>query len=136
LSGLVVDASVALSWLLKDEGTAIALSIRQRVIKRGAVVPVIWRSEVANGLLAAARRGRLSPEESLQALTDLSSLRIDTDLEGLDRIWNDTYVLAAEHRLTVYDAAYLELAARRALPLATFDVELRDAAATLGIEVQ
>lgn len=135
MSGLVIDASVTIDWLLDDERTPAAVEIRGRVIVEGAVVPPIWRTEVGNALLAASRRGRLTREEGLEALEDLALLPIEPDPEGWDRAWADVYGLAADHRLTVYDASYLEVALRRRLPLATFDGELREAAGRRGVSL-
>lgn len=128
MSGLVIDASIAVDWIMEDEGTPAALAARRHVVRFGAVVPAIWRTEVANALLSACRRGRLTFDECKEALADLERIRIEADPETWDRAWPDILDLAEAHHLTVYDAAYLELAARRGLPLATLDQELRKAA--------
>lgn len=111
----------------------LALAVRDRVLSRGAVVPVIWRLEVANSLAMIRRRGRMTDEAASRALVDLALMPIEPDAETWQRAWSDTLALADSHRLTVYDAAYLELAIRAGLPLATLDRELRDAAAARGV---
>jgi predicted nucleic acid-binding protein len=97
------------------------------------VVPVHWPLEVANALLMAVRRARIDAGFRDAALRDLAALPIVLDPETSSRAWHDTLRLADAHRLTAYDAAYLELAHRRALPLATLDAELRAAARAFGV---
>jgi predicted nucleic acid-binding protein len=103
------------------------------VAEAGAMVPAHWPLEVANALLIAERRGRITADFRNTALRDLATLRIILDTETSARAWHETLRLAEAYRLTAYDAAYLELAERRRLPLATFDVELRLAAQALNI---
>jgi predicted nucleic acid-binding protein len=121
---VVVDASVALAWILPDERPA-ALAALQRIRDDEGLAPALWWYEMRNGLVVNERRGRLSLEETERALRDLSSLTI-----AIDRSPDEAAVmaLARRHRLTVYDAAYLELAMRRNLPLATLDAQLARAA--------
>jgi predicted nucleic acid-binding protein len=121
---VVVDASVALAWILPDERPA-ALAALQRIRDDEGVAPALWWYEMRNGLVVNERRGRLTLEETERALRDLSSLTI-----AIDRSPDEEAVmaLARRHRLTVYDAAYLELAMRRNLPLATLDAALVQAA--------
>ena len=125
MAGLVLDSSVALAWLLPDERSAATLD---RVISDRAIVPGLWPLEVGNALLVAQRRKRITSEQRFAALRVLSDLPISVDAETASRAWTDTVALADRHRLTLYDAAYLELAVRRSLPLATFDANLRRAA--------
>ena len=103
------------------------------VAEDGAVVPTLWRLEVANSLTVAARRGRIDADFRRAALADLALLDIRADPDTDTHAWTGTLQLADRFRLTVYDAAYLELAQRRALPLATLDEELLGAAAALRI---
>lgn len=135
MTRLVIDASVVVAWVLEDERTAAAIEVRRQVRECGALVPSIWRSEIANALLAASRRGRMTYEQCVDSLVDLAALPIRADELTWTRAWHETLSLAHLHRLTVYDAAYLELAVRESLPLATFDAALRSAAATRGIAV-
>jgi len=99
------------------------------------VVPTLWRLEIANSLTMAVRRRRIDAEFRHAALVDLALLDIATDQYTTLHAWGDTLNLAERFRLTVYDAAYLELSARRQLSLATVDGELRTAAATLGVQL-
>jgi predicted nucleic acid-binding protein len=98
------------------------------VVESGAWVPALWRLEVANVLEMGVRKGRFGPAFRDAALADLALLPITVDPETDRQAWGATAKLAARHRLTLYDAAYLELARRRCLPLATLDSELRAAA--------
>ena len=132
---LVVDASLTLSWYFEDERSAAGDAVLDRVTEEGAVVPLLWRYEVANGLQMAARRKRIDAAYRDASLAELRLLPITVDRSGDDLIWTATVALAERFRLTVYDAAYLELAHRQALPLATADRQLRAAARTLGLEL-
>lgn len=101
--------------------------------ERGAVVPSLWRLEVANGLLGAVRRGRLAVERRDALLEALLEMDIAIDAETDLHAWSGTVRLAEAHGLTAYDAAYLELAQRRRLPLATLDAALAQAAREAGV---
>ena len=101
--------------------------------EHGALAPGHWPLEVANALLMAVRRRRVDPRFCTAALRDLATLPIALDAETSARVWHDTLRLAEGHHLTVYDAAYLELAQRRKLPLATLDSALSAAAGALGV---
>jgi len=98
-------------------------------------VPALWRLEVANSLTVAVRRSRIDADLRRGALADLALLDIVTDAHTEVHAWGETLILADRFRLTLYDAAYLELAQRRALPLATLDKPLRAAAAALGLSL-
>jgi predicted nucleic acid-binding protein len=132
---LVVDASIALTWCFEDEVTAATEAIGAQVDADGAVVPTLWRLEVANALLLAERRGRLDRLGVEQRLQLLAALPISIDAETDARAWNDTMLLARAGRLTLYDAAYLELAIRINGTLATLDRALARAARHLGVAV-
>jgi predicted nucleic acid-binding protein len=132
---LVVDASIALTWCFEDEVTAATEAIGSRVDADGAVVPSLWRLEVANALLLAERRGRLDRRGVEQRLALLSALPISIDAETDPHAWNDTMLLARAERLTLYDAAYLELAIRVDGTLATLDRALARAARHLGVAI-
>jgi len=126
----VVDPSVALAWLLPDETNARADAVRVAVENGAdAWIPVHWRLEIGNGLLMAERRGRITPEQLAQALSLAHSLPFEEDDETAEQIPVRTLALARKHGLTIYDAAYLELAQRRGAILATFDDQLLTAAA-------
>ena len=129
----VVDSSAALAWVYSEETTEAISEVLARLTDRGAWVPALWRLEVANVLEMNVRRGRHDAAFRDAALADLAVLPISIDAETDRQAWGATLRLAARHRLTVYDAAYLELAQRRGLPLATLDKELRDAATAEGV---
>jgi predicted nucleic acid-binding protein len=132
---LVVDASIALTWCFEDEVTEATEAIGTRVDSEGAVVPDLWRLEVANALMLAERRGRLKRSNMEQRLELLAALPIAIDANTASRTWTDTLLLARAERLTLYDAAYLELAIRRDVELATLDRDLRRAARKMGVAV-
>ncbi len=130
---LVVDSSATLAWVYSEEATDAISLMLARLTERGAWVPALWRLEVANVLEMSVRRGRHDAAFRDAALADLAVLPIRVDEETNRHAWGATAQLAARHRLTLYDAAYLELAQRRGLPLATLDRELRHAAAAEGV---
>ena len=132
---LVLDSSVALTWFYDDEVVPATEDIQNMVVAGGALVPAIWHLETANSLQMNVRRRRITESDRDAALTELASLAILVDPETIVRAWSDTLALSTRFRLTVYDAAYLELAHRRVLPLASLDGELRAAASTLGVDV-
>ena len=123
----VLDASIALAWLLNEEAGSQADRAWLRLRDGDVLVPRIWHFEVRNGLLVAMRRGRIARAAPAQLLPALERFRIRTDAEpDLDFVFE----LADRHALTVYDAAYLEAAVRHAAPLATLDKDLARAAAS------
>lgn len=126
---LVLDSSVTLAWIYSAESTEEVVSVFERVAESGAWVPGLWRLEVANVLEMGVRKGRSDAGFRDASLADLALLPITVDPETDRQAWGATAKLAARHHLTLYDAAYLELARRRCLPLATLDSELRAAAA-------
>jgi predicted nucleic acid-binding protein len=132
---LVVDSSVALSWCFEDEISPETDAILDQVRVGGAVVPSIWPVEVANVLLQAERRRRLSLSEVAEAIALMSGLRISIDDDTAGRAWREIMGMARADKLTEYDAAYLELAVRCGMPLATRDVELAHAARRAGLTV-
>ena len=135
MSGFVIDASVALAWCFGDEWTEATASILERLQTDAAAVPSLWHLEVANGLALAERGGRITPAESTELITLLETLEIVVDGETPARAFARVLDLAREERLTAYDAAYLELAMRLGLPLASKDGDLCDAAERLGVSV-
>ena len=125
---LVLDSSVTLAWIYSVETTQEVSVVFSRIVESGAWVPALWRLEVANVLEMGVRKGRTAPAFRDAALADLAILPITVDQETDRHAWGATAKLATRHRLTLYDAAYLELARRRGLPLATLDLDLRGAA--------
>lgn len=132
---LVIDASLALAWCFADESSPAADEAIERVRDQGALVPPLWRLEMANVLLAAERRGRITRGDLEHRLELLSVLAISIDVEADNRAWTDTLVLARAQRLTLYEATYLELAMRHGAELATLDGDLARAARRMGVPV-
>ena len=106
------------------------------MIHKGAFVPDLWRIEIANCLTQGMRRSRITAIERSESLSDLANMGIVTDNQTGKHIWHETLMLADRHRLTVYDATYLELALRLSLPLATLDDDLRLAAQQEGVPLR
>jgi predicted nucleic acid-binding protein len=132
---LVLDSSATLAWIYSDEVTEGIRQLFDSVADTGALVPALWRLEVANSLTIAVRRGRIDAEFRRAALEDLALLDITTDNQTDTHAWAETLQFADRFRLTLYDAAYLELAHRRGVPLATLDEDLSAAALALGVGV-
>jgi len=132
---LVVDNSVALSWCFEDERTPATAALLEQVGELGGFAPMLWPLEALNGLLVAERRGRLDASRRRRLAGFLHALPITLDADTANQAWTATGRLAERIGLSVYDAAYLELAQRDRLPLATLDRELRSAAAALGLSV-
>ena len=128
---LVVDVSIVVAWAF-DEVNATASGARERMRREAAVAPALWWFEVRNALVQGERRGRFTELRTARFLRDISRLAIT-----IDRAPSETGVLtlARRHRLTVYDAAYLELALREALPMATLDEALAGAARAEGMSL-
>ena len=133
-AAVVVDASMAFAWILPSQASSTAEALLKR-IEAGdqAVVPPLWFLEVANGLLIAERRKTMAAPERRLALERLSALGLTVDEANARVAFDRTSVLAEQFGLSVYDAAYLELAIRRSLPLATRDRALQSAAERSGI---
>jgi predicted nucleic acid-binding protein len=128
---LVLDASIALAWCFADVATHALLD---RLADEESAGPALWRLEVANALAAmAGRRGRLSVAGLTRSVSLLQRLAVSIDSEGAERAFRELLDLARGERLTVYDAAYLELALRLGLPLASKDAKQRRAGAGLGL---
>lgn len=132
MTPIVIDNSVFLAWCMGDEEEPTATSAMRHVIEQGGVAPRIWWYELRNALLVNERRGRISPQQVSDTLADSLALGISID-DAHDE--SRLLELARRFALTVYDAAYLEVAVRRSLPLATLDLRLRRAAETVGIAV-
>jgi predicted nucleic acid-binding protein len=132
---LVLDCSVTLAWVYSDETTEPIREVFDRLSPTGAWVPGIWRLEVANVLEMGVWRKRHNAEFRDATLADLAQLPIQVDGDTDQQAWHATLRLAERHKVTPYDAAYLELALRRSLPLATLDEDLRRAAVKEKVEL-
>jgi predicted nucleic acid-binding protein len=131
----VLDCSVTLSWLLPDERGAATDALVDELERTTAVAPAIWPYEVANALLVAQRRARIGDDDLLRVRRALAALPIEVEAVARDHVLSVVSELGRRLEITSYDAAYVELAARRRLPLATLDARLRKACAALKIEV-
>jgi predicted nucleic acid-binding protein len=129
----VLDSSVAMTWCFEDEATPVADALLGRLTNDGAHAPSLWPLEVLNVLIMAERRGRVTTQTRHERITFLQSLPVILDMQTAEQAWLTTNRLAELYRLTLYDAAYLELAQRLELPLATLDANLRAAASALGV---
>ena len=125
---------MAVAWCFEDQSTAYAEKVLEDVSAGGAVVPANWPLEVGNALVRAERHGRLTAAKSLAFLNRLRNFAIVLDGEGMGRAFEQVLSLAREHELSAYDAAYLDLAMREGLPLATLDEQLAKVARKLGIK--
>ena len=130
---LVLDSSVALAWIYPAETTSAVLSVFEQVKRGGGWVPSLWRLEIMNVLQMGVRRRRHDEAFRDATLGDLTHIPLRVDPETDVHAWGATAMLCGRYGLTAYDAAYLELARRRALPLATLDLELRAAATAEGV---
>jgi predicted nucleic acid-binding protein len=124
----VIDNSVVMSWCFKDESSRYADTILDSLVESTALVPSIWPLEVVNVLLVAERRNRLSEADSIRFITLLSQLPISVEQVQPESVMIEILALAREHKLSSYDASYLNLAMSKGLPIATLDKGLRSAA--------
>ena len=132
-AAFVVDCSVAMAWLFHDEGTPKTSVLLNRLSSETALVPAWWFIEITNVLAMAERKRRITPAQSDAFIADLSKLAIERDDEAPNRAFTHLLALCRTHRLTSYDAIYLDLAIRRNLPLGTLDNDLRRTARKLGV---
>jgi len=135
MNALVIDSSVALGWCFEDEASPRFDALLEQIRDEGAVVPGLWHLEVADVLLQAEKRGRITAADMALRLELIAELPIGTDNETTARAWREILAVAAAEGLTTYDAAYLELAIRRGLPLLTKDQALIAAAQRTGVAV-
>jgi len=130
----VVDASAALAWCFEDEASSWTDGLLER-LRQGdrIVVPAHWPTEILNGLLVASRKKRIKTGQSALFWDELARLPIETEPALTAIQAKAVLALGEKHGLTMYDAAYLELAHRRELSLATLDTDLRKAAEVEGV---
>lgn len=127
---LVLDASIAAAWYFPDEDSALATRVARGLATAPAVVPALFWFEIRNTAVVGERRGWTTAEDTARFLGRLDALPLEVDAEP---VGPDLLTLARDHRLTAYDAAYLELARRRGVPLATLDDRLAAAATAAGV---
>jgi len=132
-AAFVVDCSIAMAWLFHDEATPETAALLNRMLSETALVPALWFLEVTNVLALAERKGRISASQSDSFIASLGKLSIERDDGASDRAFTYLLMSCRAHRLTAYDATYLDLAVRRGLPLATLDGDLRKIARKLRI---
>ena len=131
MPGIVVDASISAAWFLPDEATPLTEAALQATALGDVWVPALWLLEIGNLMLNAQRRKRITDTKRRELVAAASALRLRVDREPVSMVELDA--LAALHGLTSYDAAYLELALRRNLPLATQDQALLKAMGSAGV---
>ncbi len=135
MKGFVVDCSVTMSWFLRDHPAEYAEKVLRALEKTSAVAPGLWMLEVLNVLLVSERRGRVTREQSLRALAHLRSLPIRIEATEESSSPEALLRLAGDHKLSSYDAAYLDSAMRRGLPIATLDDGLRRACRAASVSL-
>ena len=132
----VLDSSLTMAFVLQDEATSDTDKILDSLGQGGkAFTPALWRWEVGNVLLVAERRRRITQAETQRHLTLLQALPVELEENALRESWNATILLARRHQLTLYDAAYLEIAMRLGLSLGSLDTDLRKAAKSEGVKM-
>ncbi len=136
MRAFVLDASITLGWML-DRPVPARAALARKLITAGVVpvVPMLWRHEVSNGVVMSERRGRLTAGQVEILTADLEEFSAGVEVEPVNAGISVLIETARRTNLTAYDAAYLELAARRRLPLATLDDKLREAARQAGLEL-
>lgn len=132
-TAFVLDCSMTMAWCFEDECTPALIGVQDRLSRHGAVVPSLWKLEVVNVLSIAERKGRITPEKGDRFLELLERLQIEVDAEAEPRAFEHLRALCRNEGVTSYDAAYLDVARRRGLPIATLDDRLRKVAKKVGI---
>ena len=136
INRFVLDASTTLAWCFPEEGSRYSQGVLD-LLSNGsnAAAPAIWPMEVTNGLLVGERRKRRTIAQVTSVLQRIADLPIFVESLGVDRVFGAILVIARQEQLTIYDAAYLELALRLLLPIATLDEKLKRAADHAGIQL-
>ena len=128
-----LDASVALAWAFRDEPLSSAELALDAVTRETVLVPAFWPFEIASGLRQAERQGRIDPGDIPRFTAGLSGLPATVDDALWAHVFGDVMDIARKHNLSIYDAAYLDLALRESLPLATLDRSLARTARQAGV---
>jgi predicted nucleic acid-binding protein len=131
----VLDCSVTMAWCFEDESTSYTDSILEKFTNAEAIVPTIWPLEVANVLLLSKKKGRITEVHSANFIDALLALPITVDPSTSTKAMRSIFLIANKSELTIYDAAYLELAIREKIPLLTFDKKLALAAKKYHVPV-
>jgi predicted nucleic acid-binding protein len=132
-AAFIIDCSITMAWCFADEATPKTTKILDRLGEETALVPPLWFLETTNVLAMAEKRKRITAAESDTFLALLQTFDFEIDEVGTDRMLTHILPLCRTHKLTSYDAVYLDLAVRRGLPLASLDEDLRREAKTLGV---
>ncbi len=135
MTPLVLDCSLTMAWCFEDEGSELADKVLDNLADTEAWVPSLWTFEVANVLLVAERRGRITPAESIRFVTLLGDLPILIDGSAHERALGSILSIGRDLGLSAYDATYLDLAMRLGAVMATGDEKLREACRKSGIAV-
>lgn len=136
MSRFILDASVTLCWCFENQASDYTEAIFERLAGGDeANVPFIWPLEVANVLVISERRRTLTVAQVTGFLEELAAWPIQVDTLGVDRAFQQILTTARQRNLSTYDAAYVELAIREGLPLATLDDDLRKAAKAVGVKI-
>ena len=135
MSDIVVDASVALAWAFADEASEYAEEVLIALNGRAILVPALWAIEITNALLVAQRRKRVAQPEVRRFVELLRELTVVVDSQAVADTVSNILPLGREYQLSAYDAAYLDVAMRHSIPLATLDGNLRKAGRKAGVEI-
>jgi predicted nucleic acid-binding protein len=134
-AAFIIDCSIAMTWCFPDEATPKSSQLLDRLADESALVPTLWFLEVANVLAMAEKRKRITAAKSDEFLSLIQTLDIEIDESAPGRAFTHLLPLCRTHRLTSYDAVYLDLAVRHGLPLASLDDDLRRGAKVLGVQL-
>jgi len=134
-ASFVIDCSITMAWCFSDEATPATANVQDRLEMEAALVPAHWFLEVTNVLAMAEKRKRITAAKSAAFLALLETMDIEVDHDTPARAFAHLLPLGRSHGLTAYDAAYLDLALRRRLPVASLDDDLRASAKALGVRV-
>ena len=135
MNGIAIDASVALAWCFPDEASNYADSVLLALENQTVIVPAIWAVEITNALLVGQRRKRIRQPEVRRFVDLLKGLSIVEERQTFAETVSNVLPLAREYDLSAYDAAYLDVAIRHEIPLATLDAAMQKACTAAGIEI-